>query len=42
MTQKTSEVMVMIVSCSLDMRSMTQLLFSARMTVNVDVEDDDM
>ena len=41
MTQKTSEVMVMIVSCSLDMRSMTQLLSSARMTVNVDVEDDD-
>ena len=41
MTQKTSEVMVMIVSCSLDMRSMTQLLSSARMTVNFDVEDDD-
>ena len=41
MTQKTSEVMVMIVSCSLDMRSMTQLLSSARMIVNVDVEDDD-
>ena len=39
--KKTSEVMVMIVSGSLDMRLMTQLLSSARMTVNVDVEDDD-
>ena len=31
----------MIVSGSLDMRLMTQPLSSARMTVNVDVEDDD-
>ena len=31
----------MMVSCSLDMRLMTQLLSSANMTVNVDVEEDD-
>ena len=31
----------MIVSGSLDMRLMTQLLSSAHMTVNVDVEEDD-
>ena len=39
--KKTSELMVMIVGGSLDMRLMTQPLSSARMTVNVDVEDDD-
>ena len=39
--KKTSEVMVMIVSGSLDMRLMTQPLSSARMTVNVDVDVED-